>query len=78
LPPDKRGEPRIVWGRAQVHTDECPKSLITGDSLALLDEYFVSRALNFDLTNESPARTVDAFLILREQTEREERNGSTD
>ena len=26
LPDEKRGEPRIVWGRKQTQTEECPKS----------------------------------------------------
>ena len=41
----ERGEPRIVWGRKQTQTEECPKSLVTGESLALLEEFFVRRRL---------------------------------
>lgn len=58
--------------------DECPKSLVTGESLALLDEFFVSRALGIPTSAQTPARTVDAFLVLREQLDREERDGTTD
>ena len=78
LPAALRGEPRIVWGRGQTHSDECPKSFVTGESLSLLEEFFVSRALGIPPTVDLPARTADAFLILREQVEREERNGTTD
>ena len=78
MPAEQRGDSRIVWGRGPVHVDECPKSLITGNSLSLLDEFFANRALGIAATAETPARTVDAFLILREQLEREERNGTTD
>jgi hypothetical protein len=58
--------------------DECPKSFISGESLSLLDEFFVNRALGIQPSAATPARTVDAFLILREQVGREERNGTTD
>jgi len=75
LPEAKRGEPRIVWGRKQVHTEECPKSLVTGESLALLEEFFMRRRLGMQDSPELEARKVDAFLILRDETEREERDG---
>jgi hypothetical protein len=83
LPVEKRGEPRIVWGRKQTQTGECPKSLITGRSLALLEEFFVWIRLGMhgsigisDLL-EMEARKVDAFLILRDEMEREERDGAS-
>lgn len=78
LPATLRGEPRIVWGRGQTHLDECPKSFVTGASLSMLEDFFVSRALGIPSSVDIPARTADAFLILREQLEREERNGTTD
>ncbi len=45
LPAEKRGEPRIVWGRKQTQAEECPKSLMTSESLALIEEFFVRRRL---------------------------------
>jgi len=83
LPEEQRGEPRIVWGRGQTRTDECPKSMITGDSLALLEEFFVRQRLgiqgSFEIKDalETDARKVDAFLILRDEMEREERDGAS-
>jgi hypothetical protein len=77
LPEEKRGEPRIVWGRGQTQTDECPKSLITGASMALIEEFFVRRRLGIPDSLETEARKVDAFLILRDETEREEQDGTT-
>lgn len=61
-----------------MQVEECPKSLVSGASLSLLDEFFVNRALGIPPSTELPARTVDAFLILRDQLDREERNGTTD
>ena len=78
LPDEKRGEPRIVWGRKETQTDECPKSLVTGESLALVEEFFVRRRLGVGDSigiDVMAARKVDAFLILRDQMEREELDG---
>ena len=80
LPDEKRGEPRIVWGRKQTQTDECPKSLVTGESLAMVEEFFVRRRLGVEDSigiEVMAARKVDAFLILRDEMEREERDGKT-
>jgi hypothetical protein len=76
LPDEKRGEPRVIWGRRQTQAGECPKSLVTGESLALLEEFFVRRRLGiYEPFDEMEARKVDAFLILRDEMEREERDG---
>jgi hypothetical protein len=77
LPEEKRGEPRIVWGRRQTQTDECPKSLITGKSMALLEEFFVRRRLGIQDSLEMDASRIDAFLILRDEMDREERDGAS-
>jgi hypothetical protein len=74
LPADKRGSPHIVWGRKQTQAEECPKSMVTGESLALLEEFFVRRRLGMRDSLELEARKVDAFLILRDEVEREERD----
>ncbi len=66
-----------MWGRKQIHVDECPKSLIAGESLALLEEFFVRRRLGITYSLDLPARKADAFLILQDEMEREERNGET-
>jgi hypothetical protein len=77
LPDDKRGEPRAVWGRKHVWADECPKSLVTGESLAVVEEFFVRRRLAVKESLDTAARRVDAFLILQDELEREERDGTT-
>jgi hypothetical protein len=77
LPEEKRGEPRVVWGRKQTQVEECPKSLVTGESLALIEEFFVRRRLGMHHSPEMEARRVDAFLILQDEMEREERDGTT-
>jgi hypothetical protein len=77
LPVEKLVEPRLVWGRKHTQTDECPKSFITGDSLALVEEFFVRRRLGIQDSLEMAARKVDGFLILRDEMEREERDGTS-
>lgn len=74
LPGEARGEPRLVWIRKRAQADECPKSMVTGESLSLLEEFFVYRRLGMVHGMEMPARKADAFLILREEMEREERD----
>ncbi len=49
---------------------------MTGESLALLEEFIVRRRLGIqEPVDEMAARKVDAFLILRDEMEREERDG---
>jgi len=78
LPPERRGAPRIVWGRGQVHTEECPKSMITGESLTLLEEFLVRRRMGISESTETEARRMDGFLVLREQIEQEERDDTSE
>jgi hypothetical protein len=78
LPVKKRGEPHLVWARGTAQTEECPKSFVTGGSLALVEEFFVRRRLGLQDSLDTDARKVDAFLILRDEMEREERDGKTE
>ncbi len=76
IPAASLGKPTIVWGRRQVKTEACPRSLITGESMGLLEEFLVRRRLGIPDSLDMEARKVDAFLILREQMEQEERDGT--
>ncbi len=58
-------------------SEECPKSFVTGDSLALIEEFFVRRRLGIPESTETEARKIDAFVILRDLMEREERDGTS-
>jgi len=66
-----------VWGRKGARAEECPKSMITGENLALVEEFLVRRRLGIAQSVDLPARKVDAFLILQDEMEREERDGKT-
>ncbi len=65
-----------MWGRKQVSSQECPKSFVTGESMALLEEYFVRARLGILPSMETEARKADAFVILRDLMEREENDGT--
>jgi len=67
----------MVWARKRARAEECPKSFVTGASMALLEEFFVRRRLGMADGMDMPARKVDAFLILREEMEREEKDGTS-
>lgn len=77
MPIERRGEPHPVWARKHARTEECPKSFITGQSLALIEEFFVRRRLGIQDSLSTEACKVDAFLILRDEMEREERDGTS-
>ena len=69
---------QVVWGRKQVTATECPKSLVDGATMSMLEDFLVNRRLGIPVSFETPARKVDAFLILKEQMEREERDVTTE
>jgi hypothetical protein len=77
LPEKERGAPQLVWARKRAQAEECPKSMVTGASLALVEEFFVRRQLGMTDTLEMAARKVDAFVILRGEMEREERDATS-
>ena len=77
LPEQERGEPRLVWVRKNAQAEECPKSLVTGESLGLVEEFFVRRHLGLADTLEMAARKVDALVILRREMEFEERDATS-
>lgn len=58
---------RPVWARSGVAVTSCPKSVITGESTAFLEEYQARRLFgDFARLAELPARTVDAFCLLEQ------------
>lgn len=75
---EKRGKPAVVWGRKRARTEECPKSFITGQSLAWIEEFVARRRLAIPDSLDVDARKVDAFLILQREMEIEIRDGQTE
>jgi hypothetical protein len=64
-----------VWARGGVGTEECPKSLITPESVAMLESFFVWKAAG-RVGGELTAREADAFAALEEEWRREVANGA--
>ncbi len=67
---------RPVWARRRIASKACPKSSITAQSLAWLEEFLVRRQLG-GLWNESlGARQAEAFLILEAEWQAETKDGN--
>ena len=67
----QRTDDRVVWGRKHVSTNTCPKSFVTGQSMAWLEEFMVRRKLRQSSRDELGARQAEAFLILQAEWEAE-------
>ena len=75
LPDEKRGEARIVWGRKQTQSDECPKSLVTPESVERVERFFARKHFGVRRPGQVWARDADAFLALEQEWQREQLNG---
>ena len=65
----------MVWARRGVALTQCPKSVITAESEALVEEFFVRRRLGGTTFAELSARQVEAFVILESALTEERNNG---
>jgi hypothetical protein len=65
----------IVWGRGRVSLTTCPTSHITGESLALLEEFHVWKLLGTGNVSDLPARLVEAIFVLENELRIESNNG---
>jgi hypothetical protein len=72
LPEERRGAKRIVWARGRASTEECPRSLVTAESIELLERFFAARAWGW---TDPAAREADAFLVLERELRTEGANG---
>jgi hypothetical protein len=64
-----------VWARKSVGVFECPRSLITAQSLGWIEEYGARKQLGGVRVEELSAREAEAFLILEQLLSREDANG---
>lgn len=72
--PDNGAE-RVVWARKHVATGKCPKSYVSAQSLAWLEEFLVRRKLGQKWPGELGARETEAFLVLESEWEGEKQDG---
>ena len=66
---------KAVWARRRVAAEQCPTSLITAQSLAFIEQFYVWRKLGPKYPGELSAREVEAFLILEQEARAEESDG---
>jgi hypothetical protein len=64
-----------VWARKQVAIATCPKSYITAQSVAWLEEFVVRRKLDQGWPDTQGAREAEAYLILEAEWEAEVQDG---
>lgn len=74
LTPAEDGPP--VWSRGGVVLKECPKPLVTPQSIALLGAYFLLRRSGQLIDPAMSSKCTDAFLLLERLTG-EARNEAT-
>ena len=65
----------MVWARAGVSTNACPKSYISGESRAWLDGFQVWKRLGYPDPRTLSAREVHAMLILEQELVSEVKRG---
>lgn len=61
-----------MWARKGVGVTECPRSYITPESVAMVEEFWAWRALG---RLPEGARQVEALIILQGEWEQEGRDG---
>ena len=65
-----------LWG-TEVATTECPVSFVTAGSMAFLEDFYVHQVLGRpDDLLEWPARRVDAFVVLKVELRKREREAN--
>ena len=75
LPETPPGAKRIVWAHGRVIAEECPKSLVSAESIELLEKFFARRACGSSGWPDPTAREADAFLTLEAELRAEVGNG---
>lgn len=61
---------RAVWTGGGLVTTRCPKTLLTGESLALVEAFAAWKRLGGARLEQMEARRVHAFLILERELEK--------
>jgi hypothetical protein len=75
-PAGRQTSPHVVWARGRISTDECPKPLITAQSIGWVEEFIAWKRLHLALPFDVNVRQAEAFLILEEQLDLEKQSGT--
>ena len=60
--------------RGNVTAHECPKSLVTPDSIKRVEHFFASKYFGAQTSKEPSARDADAFMVLEQEWTTEKTN----
>lgn len=63
-----------MWLRRKASTAECPKTAITAESLALLEDFFGWKLGGPMSLRDLPAKVVDAYSVLENEWLEEKHN----
>jgi hypothetical protein len=77
LEESESGTPAPIWARRQVTVESCPTSYITGESIALLEEFHAWKLIGVGDLYRLPARVVEAVFILENELRSEKRDASS-
>jgi hypothetical protein len=72
---ERRGAKRAVWARGRVATEECPRSLVTPESIEFVELFFMWKRVRVGRWQDLRARELDAFLTIEEEWHAEVANG---
>ncbi len=72
-----RSEPisRVVWARRNVIAFQCPKSIITAQSLSLLEQFHIWKEFGGGTPWSIDAKAAEAILVLEEASRKENERG---
>lgn len=65
----------MVWARGGIALTTCPKSYLTAESEALLEDFLVRRRLGGYRMEDLSARQAEAFMVLEQALAEERKNG---
>jgi hypothetical protein len=65
----------VIWARRDVTAGCCPKSIVSAESVGWVEEFLVRRQLGGTACEELDARTVEAFVVLERELEKERSGG---
>ena len=66
---------RAVWARGQVSAVQCPKSVITAESLGFLEEFRLWKEAGGGFVQSMNAKSADAILLLEREWQKEGERG---
>jgi hypothetical protein len=69
---------RVVWARQDVFSMQCPKSIITAESMAYLERHAAWKQFGVYDPEMLTAKTADAIVFLEQAWRRESKNGEID